>query len=120
MQMFRLEHQYSVSMQALILSAAQPSELKAWRLHSHRQRVTWSLRTLAAFAQAAATEDRRGVLHSPAQPDCPDLATIIATLLSTKLVLQVQRFHAPVLQSQQICFVDICACNADCICLFTG
>ena len=86
-------------LQALILSAAQPSELKAWRLHSHRQRITWSLRTLAAFAGAAATEDRRGVLHSPTQPDCPDLATIIATLLSTKLVLQVERFHAPVLHS---------------------
>ena len=47
------------------------------------------MRTLAAFAAAAATEDRKGVLHSPSQPDCPDLATIIAILLSAKLVLQV-------------------------------
>ncbi|KAL0042321.1 hypothetical protein WJX77_009031 [Trebouxia sp. C0004] len=73
---------------ALILSAAQPSELRAWRLHSHRNRITWSIRTLAAFAAAAATEDRKGVLHSPSQPDCPDLATIIALLLSAKQVLQ--------------------------------
>ncbi len=48
------------------------------------------MRTLAAFAAAAATEDRKGVLHSPSQPDCPDLATIIAILLSAKLVLQVK------------------------------
>ena len=75
--------------QALILSAAQPSELRAWRLHSHRHRITWSMRTLASFAAAAATEDRKGVLHSPSQPDCPDLATIIAILLSAKQVLQV-------------------------------
>jgi hypothetical protein len=77
------------TVQALILSAAQPSELRAWRLHSHRHRITWSMRTLAAFAAAAATEDRKGVLHSPSQPDCPDLATIIAILLSAKQVLQV-------------------------------
>ena len=78
------------TIQALILSAAQPSELRAWRLHSHRHRIIWSMRTLAAFAAAAATEDRKGVLHSPSQPDCPDLATIIAILLSAKLVLQVE------------------------------
>ena len=77
------------TVQALILSAAQPSELRAWRLHSHRHRIIWSMRTLAAFAAAAATEDRKGVLHSPSQPDCPDLATIIAILLSAKQVLQV-------------------------------
>ncbi len=77
------------TVQALILSAAQPSELRAWRLHSHRHRITWSMRTLAAFAAAAATEDRKGVLHSPSQPDCLDLATIIAILLSAKQVLQV-------------------------------
>lgn len=73
---------------ALILSAAQPSELRAWRLHSHCHRIIWSMRTLAAFAAAAATEDRKGVLHSPSQTDCPDLATIIAILLSAKQVLQ--------------------------------
>ena len=72
-----------------MLSAAQPSELRAWRLHSHRQRITWSLRTLAAFAAAAATEDKRGILHYPPQPDCPDLATVIAILLSSLLVLKV-------------------------------
>ena len=77
------------TIQALILSAAQPSELRAWRLHSHCHRIIWSMRTLAAFAAAAATEDRKGVLHSPSQPDCPDLATIIAILLSAKQVLQV-------------------------------
>ncbi|KAA6422267.1 MAG: hypothetical protein FRX49_07737 [Trebouxia sp. A1-2] len=78
---------------ALILSAAQPSELRAWRLHSHRQRIIWSMRTMAAFAAAAATEDRKGVLHSPSQPNCPDLATIIAILLSAKQVLQNDGHH---------------------------
>ena len=75
--------------QALILSAAQPSELRAWRLQSHRQRIAWSMRTLAAFAMAAATEDKKGVVHFPPQADCPDLATIMATLLSALQVLQV-------------------------------
>ena len=75
--------------QALILSAAQPSELRAWRLQSHRQRITWSIRTLAAFAVSAATEDKKGVVHFPPQADCPDLATIMATLLSALQVLQV-------------------------------
>ncbi|KAL3163366.1 hypothetical protein ABBQ32_009754 [Trebouxia sp. C0010 RCD-2024] len=73
---------------ALILSAAQPSELRAWRLQSHRQRIVWSMRALAAFADAAATEDKNGVVHFPPQADCPDLATIMATLLSALQVLQ--------------------------------
>ena len=47
------------------------------------------MRTLAGFAVAASTEDKKGVLHNPSQPDCPDLATVIATLLSSLLVLQV-------------------------------
>lgn len=75
--------------QALILSAAQPSELRAWRLQSHRQRILWSIRALAAFAVAAATEDKNGVVHFPPQADCPDLATVMATLLSALEVLQV-------------------------------
>lgn len=79
----------SATLQALILSAAQPSELRAWRLHSHEQRISWSMRIMAAFAAAAAAEDKKGVLHFPPQADCPDLATIMATLLSALQVLQV-------------------------------
>ena len=47
------------------------------------------MRTLGAFAAAAATEDKKGVVHFPPQADCPDLATIMATLLSALQVLQV-------------------------------
>ena len=47
------------------------------------------MRTLAAFAAAAASEDKKGVVHFPPQADCPDLATIMATLLSALQVLQV-------------------------------
>ena len=48
------------------------------------------MRTLAAFAVTAATEDKKGVVHFPPQPDCPDLATIMATLLCALQVLQVE------------------------------
>lgn len=51
--------------------------------------MVWSMRTLAAFAVTAATEDKKGVVHFPPQPDCPDLATIMATLLCALQVLQV-------------------------------
>lgn len=47
------------------------------------------MRTLAAFAAAAATEDNKGIIHNPPQADCPDVATVLAVLLSAQLVLQV-------------------------------
>lgn len=86
--------------QALIAAAAQPSELRAWHVHSHRHRIEWSMRTLAAFAAAAATEDKKGIIHDPPQADCPDVATVLAVLLSAQLVLKVaatsQRMELPV------------------------
>ena len=47
------------------------------------------MRTLAAFAAAAANEDRKGIVHDPPQADCPDVATVLAVLLSAQLVLKV-------------------------------
>ena len=49
------------------------------------------MRTMAAFAAAAATEDKKGVLHFPPQSNCPDLATVMATLLAALQILQVDR-----------------------------